>query len=94
MPFLRNTLSKGGMLVLRGRVVRRREGLVMEHPEVYYPASRYEEKLHTMQPVYPLTAGLTNNTVIKAVRQALACADEKTDHPSRRTEWEISFPSI
>ena len=38
MPFLRNTLSKGGMLILRGRVVRRRDGLVMEHPEVYYPA--------------------------------------------------------
>ena len=79
MPFLRNTLSKGGMLILRGRVVRRRDGLVMEHPEVYYPASKYEEKLHTMQPVYPLTAGLTNNAVIKAVRQALECADDKMD---------------
>ena len=29
MPFLRNTLSKGGVLILRGRVVRRRDGLVM-----------------------------------------------------------------
>lgn len=92
MPFLRNTLSKGGMLVLRGRVVRRREGLVMEHPEVYYPASRYEEKLHTMQPVYPLTAGLTNNTVIKAVRQALACADEKTDLLPAELSMKYLFP--
>ena len=45
MPFLRNSLGKGGMLILRGRVVRRREGLVMEHPEIYYPASKSEEKL-------------------------------------------------
>ena len=79
MPFLRNTLSKGGVLILRGRAVRRRDGLVMEHPEIYYPASKYEEKRHTMQPVYHLTAGLTNNAVIKAVRQALDCADDKMD---------------
>ena len=79
MPFLRNTLGKGGMLILRGRVVRRREGLIMEHPEIFYPASKYEEKRFSMQPVYPLTAGLTNNTVVKAVRQALEYADASMD---------------
>ena len=79
MPFLRNTLGKGGVIILRGRVVRKKEGLVMEHPEIYYPAIKYEEKLHTMQPVYPLTAGLTNNAVIKAVRQAISCVRLKTD---------------
>ena len=42
MPFLRNTLSRGGLLILRGRVVRRREGLVMEHPEIYYPAENIQ----------------------------------------------------
>ena len=79
MPFLRNTLGKGGMLILRGRVVKRREGLVMEHPEIFYPASKYEEKRHSMQPVYPLTAGLTNNAVVKAIRQALETADASQD---------------
>ncbi len=79
MPFLRNTLGKGGVLILRGRIVRKKDGLVMEHPEVYYPAAKYDEKLHSMQPVYPLTAGLTNNAVIKAVRQALSCASAKMD---------------
>ena len=79
MPFLRNSLGKGGMLILRGRVVRRREGLVMEHPEIYYPASKYEEKLYSMQPVYSLTAGLTNNMVIKAIRQALEAVEESQD---------------
>ena len=71
MPFLRNTLGKGGTLILRGRVVRRRDALVMEHPEIFYPASRYEEKRYSMQPVYPLTAGLTNNAVIKARTAAI-----------------------
>ena len=77
MPFLRNTLGKGGPLTLRGRVVRKREGLVMEHPEIYYPSVKYEEKKHSMQPVYSLTAGLTNNAVIKAVKQALEYGSEK-----------------
>lgn len=91
MPFLRNTLSKGGMLILRGRVVRKKEGLVMEHPEIYYPASRYEEKRHSMQPVYPLTPGLANNTVIKAVRQALETIDESQDILPRRISINHDF---
>ncbi len=71
MPFLRSTFAKGGAITLRGRVVRRRDGLVMEHPEIFYPITKYEEKLNTLQPLYGLTAGLTNNAVMKAVRQAL-----------------------
>ena len=71
MPFLKNTLSGGGTITLRGRIARRKNGIVMEHPEVFYPAQRYEEKLDTLQPVYGLTAGLTNNVVMKAIRQAL-----------------------
>lgn len=71
MPFLRTTLSRGGVITLRGMIVRRRDALVMEHPEIFYPSGKYEEKRGTMQPVYPLTAGLSNNTVMKAVKQAL-----------------------
>ncbi len=79
MPFLRTTLRKGGTLTLRGRVLRKKDGLVMEHPEIYYPSEKYEEKRNSMQPVYALTAGLTNNAVIKAVRQALPYADKRQD---------------
>lgn len=79
MPFLRTTLGKGGTLTLRGRVLRKKDGLVMEHPEIYYPSEKYEEKRNSMQPVYALTAGLTNNAVIKAVRQALPYADKRQD---------------
>lgn len=71
MPFLRNTLAGGGLITLRGRVVRRKAGMVMEHPEIFYPSEKYVEKLHTLQPVYGLTAGLSNNTVSKAVRQVV-----------------------
>lgn len=71
MPFLRNTLRSGSCIIVRGRVVNKRGGLVMEHPEIFQPAQKYQEKLNTMQPVYPLTAGLSNLTVMKAVREVL-----------------------
>ncbi len=70
MPFLRTTLAGGGVVTLRGRIVRKKDAIVMEHPEIFYPPEKYEDKLHTLQPVYGLTAGLTNNAVVKAVRQA------------------------
>ena len=75
MPFLRNTLARGGVITLRGRIVRKKDGLVMEHPEIFYPSSKYEEKRSSLQPVYPLTSGLTNNAVLKAIRQAVEMTD-------------------
>ena len=88
MPFLRNTL-KGGMITLRGRIMKRRSGIVMEHPEIFYPITQYEAKLHTLQPVYPLTSGLTNNAVAKAVRQCIEQIDMVQDPlPSKiRTKY-------
>lgn len=75
MPFLQNTLSGGGVITLRGRIAQKRGMLVMEQPEIFYPAVKYEQKRNSLQPVYPLTAGLTNHAVLKAVKQAV----EKTD---------------
>lgn len=75
MPFLRNTLAGGGIITLRGRIMARKSGIVMEHPEIFYPSEKYEEKLHTLQPIYGLTTGLTNNTISKAVRQVIEQLD-------------------
>ena len=75
MPFLRNTLAKAGTITLRGHVIRKKEGLVMEHPEVFCPASKYDLKQDTLQPIYPLVTGLTNHAVMKAVRQVLEECD-------------------
>lgn len=79
MPFLRNTLKSGSQITVRGRVISKKNQLVMEHPEIYSPSESYDEKLNTMQPVYPLTAGITNNAVTKAVRQALDHLDLSQD---------------
>ena len=70
MPFLKNALIPGNSYIFRGRVQKKKNRLVMEQPEYYTPEA-YVEKLNTMQPIYGLTAGLSNKTVAKAVKQAL-----------------------
>lgn len=70
MPFLKNTISPGSTYIFRGRVQKKKGRLVMEQPEYFTPEA-YREKLDTMQPIYGLTAGLSNKTVSKAVKQAL-----------------------
>ena len=51
MPFLKNTLGRGGVITLRGRIVNRRGSLCMEQPEIFFPRAAYNEKVDTMQPV-------------------------------------------
>ena len=69
-PYLKNTLKKGSCFILRGKVSRKKVRLEMEHPEIFTPAA-YEEVLHSMQPIYGLTAGLTNKLIIKLMHQIL-----------------------
>ena len=70
LPYLKKTLRKGSWFVFRGSIVRKQGKLEMEHPEIFTP-SAYEEILHNLQPIYGLTAGLSNKTVVKMVTQLL-----------------------
>ncbi len=79
MPFLKNTLAKGGLITLRGRINARKNGMTMEHPEIFYPSEKYEEKLHSLQPIYGLTAGVSNNLVSKTVKQVIDGLDLSRD---------------
>lgn len=73
MPFLKNQLKQGYRYIFRGKVAFRGNLVFMEQP-VLYTLDEYNQKLNSMQPVYPLTAGLTNNLVVKAIKQCLAQA--------------------
>ncbi|MCI8668286.1 MAG: ATP-dependent DNA helicase RecG [Lachnospiraceae bacterium] len=70
MPFLRNTVKYSMRFIFRGRINKKNGLPVMEQPELF-TLGAYEEKLNYMQPVYSLSKGITNNTVSKAVKQAL-----------------------
>ncbi len=75
MPFLKNTLEKGQRVILRGRIIDKKGKKIMEHPEIFIPAELYDQKLDTLQPLYPLTAGLSNNMIAKAVKQSIEYLD-------------------
>nr|WP_268875611.1 ATP-dependent DNA helicase RecG [Clostridium sp. Marseille-P2415] len=71
MPYLHATLKAGMRAVLRGRVVKKSGRLTMEQPEVF-TAEAYEQVVHSMQPVYGQTKGLSNKTIVRAEKQALS----------------------
>ena len=69
-PYLRGTLKKGSVFILRGKIIRKKGRPQMEHPEIFTPAA-YKEIIHSMQPVYGLTKGLSNKMITKLVHQIL-----------------------
>ena len=69
-PYLRGTLKKGSVFILRGKIIRKKGRPQMEHPEIFTPAA-YEEIIHSIQPVYGLTKGLSNKMITKLVHQIL-----------------------
>mgnify|MGYP003077097351 FL=1 len=70
MPYLRNVLQMGQILIFRGRVVKKSGRLTMEQPDVFTP-EQYRRIMHSMQPVYGQTKGLGNKAITRAVQQAL-----------------------
>ena len=86
MPYLKNMIKPDQLYVFRG-VAQGKEGKwKMEQPAVYTPQA-YEELLHTLQPKYALTAGLTNHGVTKAIRQAFSGCDSREEYlPDRIRE--------
>ena len=79
LPYLKKTLRKGSWFVFRGRIVRKQGKLEMEHPEIFTP-SAYEGILHHLQPVYGLTAGLSNKTVVKMITQLLESVPMQSEY--------------
>ncbi len=77
MPFLTKTLKKGIRVVFRGLVQNKSGQLVMEQPEIYYEESKYLEKIGSLQPIYTLTKGISNQLLTKSVKSVMEeeCVD-------------------
>ena len=78
MPYIRNTLTHGKYFVFYGNVHIKDGKFVMEQPVVYTPEA-YQEIENCFLPVYTLTSGITNNLMIKTMRQALDAEELLTD---------------
>lgn len=79
MPYLKNTLRPDSHFIFRGRVIRKKNGLTMEQPQMFKPEA-YEELLSSMRPIYAQTKGLGNKTITSAVEQALAIRTLERDY--------------
>ena len=79
MPYLKNTLRPDSHFIFRGRVIRKKNGLTMEQPQMFKPEA-YEELFSSMRPVYAQTKGLGNKTITSAVEQALAIRTLERDY--------------
>ncbi|MBQ9031723.1 MAG: ATP-dependent DNA helicase RecG [Parasporobacterium sp.] len=69
-PFIKNTVKTGVPYVLRGRVSRKYQARQIDQPRLYSLAE-YDLLEGNLQPIYPLTKGVSNQLITKCVRQAL-----------------------
>lgn len=78
-PYIKNIVKKGLFYIFRGVPCLRGGRIVMEQAKIYKPEDYYK-LTGVLQPRYSLTAGLTNNMVVKAVKQALSLCDLREDY--------------
>jgi len=82
--FLERQLPTGETRYISGRIERYGETLQMAHPD-YIVAPEHRSDLPLLEPVYPLTAGLSGKILIKATRQAI---DRLPQLPEwQRADW-------
>ena len=103
MPYLLRSLKMGTHYILRGKIVMKNARLQMQQPKML-KREEYAKLLYKLQPLYPLTAGLTNHGVVKAVAQALDDTDLNGDFipleirkeyeliPHKKAVQDIHFP--
>ncbi len=81
MPFMAKAVKKGGYYVFRGRVKKSGSDFTLVQPRKY-ASDEYSELQGAYQCIYPLTKGLKNTSVAKAVKSALAKAEFSGDYLS------------
>ncbi len=87
MPYLANSLKQGTSYVFRGRLTPEGDHFHINQPQIF-TKENYEEILGHINPVYPLTKGITNNALVKTVKKSF-------DHLKGQYEselYDIHFP--
>lgn len=78
MPFLASRLKMGTRYILRGKTASKNGKMVLEQPKMY-SKNEFFKNVGKMLPIYPLTSGLTNLQVTKAVRTAVSQCEGVTE---------------
>lgn len=70
-PYMQKMLKPGFRYLFRGTVKRDFAAFVIEQPKLY-ARDEYRRLMASLQPIYPLTSGLTSNGIQKSVRTAIS----------------------
>ncbi|MCR5420968.1 MAG: ATP-dependent DNA helicase RecG [Lachnospiraceae bacterium] len=70
MPYISNMLENGNEYVFGGTLLKKGLYFQLEHPAVF-KTDDYDRLVNTLQPVYPLTKGLSNNALKKSITGVL-----------------------
>ena len=80
MPYLRNQVHPGVRYVFRGRIRAKGMRVFLQQPKVY-DLFDYEQLQKTLQPVYPLVKGLTENALRRALHEVFFGAAHRPAGP-------------
>lgn len=90
MPFLKKTLHCGERYIFRGRLSQKGIHHTLVQPQIY-KSKDYMNKLHSLQPIYAVTKGLTGNGITKMVRQTIEVLGQIPDYLSPEFRQEMDF---
>ena len=79
MPYLKNSLKKNTQYIFRGILQQKGNRYVMEQARMYKPED-YGQMTNRMLPRYSTTKGLSNNTITKAMKQAISAVNLAEDY--------------
>ena len=87
MPYIKSQIQPGKQYVFYGKLRKKGTLMVMEQPAIY-TVEQYAPMELSLVPVYALTAGITNNRMIKTIRTALSTEELFNDYlpPAIRQE--------
>lgn len=69
MPFIGKTLKTGNEYIIKGFVRQKGNKLQIEHPKLF-SKEEYALLENSLQPIYPLTEGISNHFISKCIKQA------------------------
>ena len=87
MPYLSKSLKPGSAYVFRGVVTTEGDHFHVRQPAIY-SLSQYEQLLGRINPVYPLTKGLTNAAITKTMQHAFEYLDDSIE----QEVYDLHFP--
>lgn len=92
-PYISSTLHQGEEFIFYGKVVETSGVFTMTQPQLFSP-EKYELRLNTLQPIYPMTKGLTNTSIQKFVALSLDACDLLEEHLPKSIIKCYQFPSF